>query len=114
MTNDGMAVEVDVNEVSSLLGGVGKDFRLIDCREADEWDIGHIEGAELMPLSHFVEEAEMKLGDKSQHLIIYCHHGMRSLRAATWLRQQGFEKTQSMAGGIAAWSDYVDPEMPRY
>ena len=39
---------------------------------------------------------------------------MRSLRAANWLRQKGFDKVQSMAGGIAAWSDYVDPEMPRY
>lgn len=114
MTNDEVPVEIDVNEVKALLDGGADTLRLIDCREQDEWDICHISGAELMPLTQFGEEADAKLQDTSQRLIIYCHHGMRSLRAASWLRQKGFDKVQSMAGGIAAWSDYVDPEMPRY
>ncbi|HCN79444.1 MAG TPA: hypothetical protein DIT13_19955, partial [Verrucomicrobiales bacterium] len=49
-----------------------------------------------------------------EHLIIYCHHGMRSQRAAAWLRQHGFRNAQSMRGGIDAWADLIDPAMPRY
>jgi rhodanese-related sulfurtransferase len=109
-----LPVEISVTDTQELLRAGDEAVRLIDCREQDEWDICHIDGAELMPLTRFGEEADAKLQDTSQRLIIYCHHGMRSLRAASWLRQKGFAQTQSMAGGIAAWSDYVDPEMPRY
>ena len=109
-----LPIEISVEDTSSLLQTDRPNFRLIDCREQDEWDICHIDGAELMPLTRFGEEATAKLQDKNQRIIIYCHHGMRSLRAASWLRQTGFDNVQSMAGGIAAWSDYVDPEMPRY
>ena len=109
-----LPVEISVTDTHELLTAGDDAVRLIDCREQDEWDICHIDGAELMPLTRFGEEAEAKLQDATQRLIIYCHHGMRSLRAASWLRQKGFDKVQSMAGGIAAWSDYVDPEMPRY
>jgi rhodanese-related sulfurtransferase len=109
-----LPVEISVTDTQELLRAGDEAVRLIDCREQDEWDICHIDGAELMPLTRFGEEADAKLQDTSQRLIIYCHHGMRSLRAASWLRQKGFTQTQSMAGGIAAWSDYVDPEMPRY
>ena len=109
-----LPIEISVEDTSSLLQTDRSNFRLIDCREQDEWDICHIDGADLMPLTRFGEEVTAKLQDKSQRIIIYCHHGMRSLRAASWLRQTGFDNVQSMAGGIAAWSDYVDPEMPRY
>jgi rhodanese-related sulfurtransferase len=109
-----LPVEISVTDTQELLKAGDEALRLIDCREQDEWDICHIDGAELMPLTRFGEEAEAKLQDPAQRIIIYCHHGMRSLRAASWLRQKGFDKVQSMAGGIAAWSDYVDPEMPRY
>lgn len=88
--------------------------RLIDCRELDEWHICKIDGAQLIPLSQFAELAPMKLGDKSQHLVVYCHHGVRSMRATLWLRQQGYEKAQSMRGGIDLWSELIDPEVPRY
>ncbi|MBX7208306.1 MAG: rhodanese-like domain-containing protein [Verrucomicrobiaceae bacterium] len=108
-------LEISVEETAGLLAARSDaPFRLVDCREEDEWRICRIEGAELMPLTRFGEEAVAKLPDKSQRIVIYCHHGMRSLRAAGWLRQTGFENVQSMAGGIAAWADYVDPEMPRY
>lgn len=109
-----LPVEISVNETHELLQAGDQAIRLIDCREEDEWDICHIDGAELMPLTRFDEEADAKIQDTNQRVIIYCHHGMRSLRAASWLRQKGFDKVQSMAGGIAAWSDYVDPAMPRY
>jgi len=47
-------------------------------------------------------------------LIVFCHHGVRSLNVAHWLREQGVAACQSMSGGIDAWSALVDPAVPRY
>ncbi len=105
--------ELGVEEVQALRLS-DSQARLIDCRELDEWHICKIDGAQLIPLSQFTELAPLKLGDKTQHLIVYCHHGVRSMRATLWLRQQGYEKTQSMRGGIDLWSELIDPEVPRY
>jgi rhodanese-related sulfurtransferase len=109
-----ISLEISVDDVSYLLGRPGNKPRMIDCREQDEWQICHIEGAELVPLSQFGELAPLRFSDTHQHLIIYCHHGMRSQRAALWLRQSGFNNVQSMRGGVDAWADLVEPEMPRY
>ncbi|HEY1082489.1 MAG TPA: rhodanese-like domain-containing protein [Prosthecobacter sp.] len=107
--------EVSVEEVNGLLDAAQETRpRLVDCREEDEWRICRIEGAELVPLSQFGELAAARFTDPDQHVIIYCHHGMRSLRAANWLRQQGFSKAQSMRGGIELWADRIDPGMARY
>lgn len=88
--------------------------RWIDCRELDEWHICHIEGAELLPLSRFVEEAKNRLSNHDQKLVVYCHHGVRSLRAVHWLRREGFSQAQSLSGGIDRWAETVDPDMARY
>ncbi len=109
-----LPLEISVDDVSYLLGRPGEKPRIIDCREQDEWQVCRIEGAELVPLSQFGELAPQRFSDTSQLLIIYCHHGMRSQRAALWLRQHGFINAQSMRGGIDAWADIVEPEMPRY
>lgn len=110
-----LPVEVGVDDTHYLLNRPGEARpRLVDCREADEWQICRMEGAELVPLSQFGELAAQRFTDPAQHIIIYCHHGMRSLRAAGWLRQQGFTQVQSMRGGIDAWADLVEPEMARY
>lgn len=109
-----LPVEIHVDEVKALLDSGTGAFRLIDCREPDEWNICRIAGAELMPLTRFVEEADARLTDKDQRLIIYCHHGIRSLRAASWLRQRGHHAAQSLAGGIDAWAAMVEPDMARY
>jgi rhodanese-related sulfurtransferase len=65
-------------------------------------------------MSEFTE----RLGDLEPHrntrIVVHCHHGGRSLRVATWLRQQGFPQAQSMAGGIDQWSQEIDPTVPRY
>lgn len=107
-------LEVSVDDVCYLLGRPGERPRIVDCREEDEWRICKIEGAELVPLSQFGELATQRFSDTAQHMIIYCHHGMRSQRAAVWLRQHGFMNVQSMRGGIDAWADIVEPEMARY
>ena len=108
-------LELDVEETLRRLTGPETDRpRLIDCREEDEWRFCRIEGAELVPLSQFGELAPQRFTDPAEPLIVYCHHGMRSLRAAAWLRARGFGRAQSMAGGIDAWTDRIDPTVPRY
>ena len=110
-----LPIEVSADDVSYLLNRPGdRAFRLIDCREEDEWAICRIEGAELLPLSTFGELAAARFQDAGEHIVIYCHHGMRSLKAANWLRHHGFLQAQSMRGGIDAWADMVEPEIDRY
>lgn len=115
MAQEEVPIEVSVAEVQAILEAPGpRSHRIIDCREEDEWRICHIRGAELMPLTRFAEETITKLTDHAEPIIVYCHHGMRSLRAASWLRQRGYHQTQSMRGGIDAWASQVDPGMARY
>jgi adenylyltransferase/sulfurtransferase len=106
--------EVFPEELHAQLQGE-HSVRLIDCREQDEWHICHIQGAQLVPLSQFAELAERVLGpDKEQHLIVYCHHGVRSMHATQWLRRAGYQNTQSLHGGIDLWAEMIDTEMRRY
>lgn len=105
--------EVSVVEVKSLIGSANPP-RLIDVREQEEWDHCRIEGADLLPLSEWPQIAIEKLSDKSQPLLIHCHHGGRSARATAWLLSQGFADVKNVAGGIDAWSLQIDPAVPRY
>ncbi|MEQ1946213.1 MAG: rhodanese-like domain-containing protein [Bryobacteraceae bacterium] len=93
----------------------GEPLILIDVRERDEFAINRLQGAELMPMREVpanLQELEAKAGEAT--LIIFCHHGVRSLNVAHWLRKEGVAKCQSMTGGIDAWSLTVDPSVPRY
>jgi adenylyltransferase/sulfurtransferase len=90
----------------------GRDLQLVDVRQPVEHDIAHLSGATLLPLAELPSRvAEL---DPARPVVVYCHHGPRSLRATQWLRQQGFPRVASLAGGIDAWSVEVDPAMPRY
>jgi len=92
----------------------GEKVRLIDCREADEHAICKIGHAELLPFSNFFHDYSNKLRNKNEVILIYCHHGMRSLSAAEYLSQLGFSNVRSIAGGIEAWSQEIDPAVPQY
>jgi rhodanese-related sulfurtransferase len=92
----------------------GDSFLLLDCREQDEWDICHIDGAILIPMSKLQLRVTELDAYRASQIIVYCHHGVRSLRVALWLQQQGFPQAASMAGGIEEWSLNVDPDVPRY
>jgi len=85
---------------------------LIDVREPWEHQVCKIEGAKLIPLGSLA--ASLQTLPDVDEVICYCHHGMRSLDAASWLRFQGIEKAKSLAGGIERWSLEVDPNIPRY
>ncbi len=88
--------------------------RLIDCREADELAVCRIAGHEWFPLGKFPEARAGLTADAERGVVVLCHHGMRSLRGAAFLRAHGVQKAFSMKGGIAAWAKLIDPEMPQY
>jgi adenylyltransferase/sulfurtransferase len=90
----------------------GDDFDLIDVREPFEWEIAHIEGARLVPLSTF-PDAIREL-DASREIVVQCKVGGRSARAADALVAAGFRNVTNLAGGITRWSDDVDPTIPKY
>lgn len=88
--------------------------RLIDCRERDELAICRIVGNEWFPLGTFPQALAQLTADSGRGVVVYCHHGMRSQRAAGFLRAHGVENAFSMSGGIDAWSESIDPSVPRY
>ena len=107
-----MNLEITTQQVGQLRAS-GDGFTLLDCREPWEHQTARIEGALLMPMNEVPARAHQEL-DPEAHIVVYCHHGVRSLNVTNWLRQQGFEKVQSMLGGIDAWSRSVDPKVPTY
>jgi len=103
--------EIKVQDASALLQS--GQAKLIDVREPWEYATARIEGSLLMPMGDVPTRAHQEL-DPDERLLIICHHGARSLSVTSWLRQQGFEAAQSIAGGIEDWSRQVDPGVPRY
>jgi adenylyltransferase/sulfurtransferase len=83
-----------------------KDVFLLDVREQEEYDEGHLNNCKLIPLGELSARAEKEL-DKSLDIVIYCAHGVRSQHALMALRSLGFENTRSLAGGIVAWDEYL-------
>ncbi|MBI1312794.1 rhodanese [bacterium] len=92
----------------------GESFVFLDCREQDEFDAVHIAGTVLLPMTQLQARVGELDGRQDEEIIVHCHHGGRSLRVAQWLRQQGFPKAVSMAGGIDAWAVHIEPGMARY
>jgi rhodanese-related sulfurtransferase len=87
--------------------------KLIDVREPWEFATARIDGSVPMPMDEVPARAHQEF-DPDERLIVVCHHGMRSMNVAVWLRNQGFEQAQSVRGGIDAWSAEVDPKVGRY
>lgn len=103
--------ELGPEEVARLLKA-GKGVVLLDVREAHEYDIVHIDGSKLIPLSELHTRTNEL--DTAEAIIAHCHHGQRSLQAIKILESFGFKKVKHMRGGIDAWASEVDPEMARY
>ncbi|HEX5236814.1 MAG TPA: rhodanese-like domain-containing protein [Silvibacterium sp.] len=109
-----LAYEVSNQELTELLGSnVEPGCILLDVREPWEYEEAHIEGSVSMPMGDVPSRALQEL-DPEAHVIAICHHGVRSMSVTAWLRDQGFEKAQSLRGGIDAWSAQIDPSIPRY
>jgi rhodanese-related sulfurtransferase len=86
---------------------------LLDVREPWEFQTASLPNSLLMPMGEVSSRAHTEL-DPDEPIVVLCHHGARSLNVALWLRNQGFEHAQSLAGGIDAWSRTIDPTIPRY
>lgn len=106
-----MDYEITPEELKSLLDS-GSDVVVLDVREP--WEIatasmGHMKHIPMndIPSRH----GEL---DTDKHTVVVCHHGVRSMRVTMWLRQQGYEKAQSLAGGIDAWARQVDAKVGLY
>jgi len=104
-------LEITPAEVKARLDQ-GEKLILIDVREPWEYEVCRIEGARHVPLGALA--ASLQTLPDVDEVICYCHHGIRSLDAATWLRFQGIEKAKSLSGGIERWAVEVDPNVPRY
>jgi rhodanese-related sulfurtransferase len=107
-----MDYEITPEEVKMKLDG-GETFILLDVREPWEFEASSIDGAKLVPMGDVPSRAHQEL-DPEDHIVVVCHHGVRSMNVTAWLRQQGFEKAQSMRGGIDAWARRVDGSVPVY
>ena len=106
--------EITPSQLAALLAESEREqVVLLDVREPDEHAVAHINGSVLMPMGDVPGRANQEL-DPEAHIIAICHHGVRSMNVAVWLRNQGFEKAQSLRGGIDAWSALVDPTIARY
>lgn len=109
--------EVTPRETRERINAPGTRPLLLDCRRVEEHAACRIDGCELFPMDQIVaraDEVEEAAGGKSGEIIVYCHHGRRSLQVTTTLRGLGFTNVKSMAGGIDLWSLTIDPKVPRY
>lgn len=106
-------LEIDCKTVKAQLDAAC-DFLLLDCREAEEYEAVHIADAKLLPMTELMARVDELAPYRDKEIVVHCHHGGRSLRVANWLRQQGFTRVQSMAGGIDEWAAEIDTSLPRY
>jgi len=111
--SDQPSLEIDVEQVKAMIDA-GEPPVLLDCREQAEYDLVHLENSLLVPMSEIQSRLDELTSYQESPLVVYCHLGGRSLQVTHWLRQQGYANVVSMAGGIDAWSQQIDPALPRY
>ncbi len=104
--------EVTVQEMKKALEDPKLGIKVIDVREPDEYEIAHVEGVALFPLST-LDQRFTEL-DPNQQYYIHCKSGVRSMRALHFLREQGFKYLKNVKGGILAWAEEIDRNVARY
>jgi sulfur-carrier protein adenylyltransferase/sulfurtransferase len=109
--DDGAIPEISAHELKRRMDA-GEPFELIDVREPFEYEIARIEGAKLIPLGEIAERLDEL--ESEQPIVVHCHSGKRSAQAVRLLQQRGFAKVYNLEGGIDAWSDQIDPNVPKY
>ena len=90
----------------------GQAHRVLDVRETWETEICALDPCQIIPMTQIPARLAELSPDGT--LVILCHHGLRSLQVATWLREQGYPGATSLSGGIEAWATEIDPQMARY
>jgi len=104
--------EVAPEELKTLLES-DSDIVVLDVREPWEFETARIENSKHIPMNDIPARFNQEL-DAEKHMVVVCHHGVRSMNVTAWLRKQGFEKVQSLRGGIDRWARQIDPKMPVY
>jgi adenylyltransferase/sulfurtransferase len=110
--NTGNPDEVTVQDMKKALDNPGLNIKVVDVREQDEYEIAKVAGVPLLPLSEL--QSRFTELDPNTQYYLHCKVGARSLKAVNFLRQQGFKYVKSVKGGITAWSDEIDSNVPRY
>lgn len=108
--------QISVEELAQCLISERDKLQLLDVREPEEVAIARIEGFEILPLSQFADwgdEIHTRF-DPDAETLVMCHHGIRSAQMCQWLSHQGFTNVKNVVGGIDAYSDRVDPTIPKY
>ena len=107
-----MIEEISATDLKQRMDA-GDDIQLIDVRQPEEWAFAKIEGAKLIPLGEIMNR--MGEIDQKRETVLHCKMGMRSARAVEALQRAGFKgDLKNLKGGITAWSNEVDPKVPKY
>ena len=112
-TEESQPIELDVKGVRALVES-SEAVLLLDVREPVECQIACIENAVAIPMGEIPRRVAELERFRDSEIVVYCHHGMRSLMVVEWLRDQGFAQVRNMTGGIDAWSSEIDRTVPRY
>ena len=108
-----MVRQIQVRELAAKMAA-GEPVYLLDVRQPWEHETAALPGSVLIPLDELVTRAGEVRPPEEALVVVYCHHGIRSLSGAALLEQMGIANPLSLAGGIDAWSNHVDPRVPRY
>jgi adenylyltransferase/sulfurtransferase len=108
-----MPRQISVDQLKTKLDR-GEPIYLIDVRQPWEHDTAALPDSLLMPLDQLISHADEIAPPDGAVVVVYCHHGIRSLSGAALLERMGFAEVFSLAGGIDAWSRMIDPTIPRY
>lgn len=103
--------EISPQELKQKLDETDSVF-LLDVREQSEYDIVHLEAAQLIPLNTLPHHLDSLPYD--QEIVVYCHHGQRSLYATAFLHQNGYTEAKNLIGGIDQWAIEIDTTLRRY
>lgn len=106
-------IEINVQAVKAMLDAKS-DFLLLDCRTPAEHATANIPNSILIPMNDIPARINELEPHRESLIVVHCHHGGRSLRVTEWLLAQGFTNVQNMTGGIDAWSEQIDPSVPKY
>ena len=108
-----MSMEIEPAELNRRIDS-GESIVIIDCRTTAERALACLENTIHVPMTELGARLEELREHDESHVVVHCHHGVRSLQVTHALRNEGFELTQSLAGGIDRWSLEINPSIPRY
>ena len=108
-----MDLQISAEKLAEILKGE-KPPHLLDVRQPEEHETATLANATLIPLGQLAGRAKEIEAWKDEDVVVYCHHGVRSMQVTMWLRARGIQNCYSVAGGIDRWSCEVDQNVPRY